>query len=133
MDRAWPADYWEREGRLRRRGMAARLYVKCLPHGGDDPLLAVVVKPLAGEPVLNDDRPWELRVSLCYKSEVQQFRDVRLLQRRWQGRLVRLQFSWTGSGGTGFLACRDKLRKDRLVKKLHRGGWYGKRPLHMSF
>ena len=133
MDRTWPADYWEREGRLRRDGMVARLSVEYLPDGGDDPLLAVVVEPLPGEPVLNDERPWPLHVSLCFKSEVRRARDLKALRRRWQGRLVRLRFSWTGSGGTGFLACRDKLRKDRLVKKLRRGGWYGKRPLHMSF
>ena len=78
MARDWPADYWEREGRLRQHGMAARLYVEVLPDGGDDPLLAVVLKPLAGEPVLNDERPWQLHVSLCFKSEVQRSRDCPL-------------------------------------------------------
>ena len=106
MARVWPADYWERERRLRRFGLLARLSVEYLPDGGDDPLLAVVAKPLAGEPVLNEERPWDLQT----------------LRRRWQGRLVRLRFSWTGSGGTGFLACRDALRRDRLARKLRKQG-----------
>ena len=132
MDRAWPADYWERERRLRRFGLLARLSVEYLPDGGDNPLLAVVVQPLPGEPVLNDERPWPLHFSLCFKSEVRRPRDLETLRRRWGGRLVRLRFSWTGSGGTGFLACRDVLRRDRLVRRLHKQGWYEKRGLHCS-
>ena len=133
MDRAWPVDYWDREGRLRRDGMVARLTVEFLPDGGDDPLLAVVVDPLPGEPVLNDERPWPLHFSICFKSELRRPRDVQLLRRRWHGRLARLRFSWTGSGGTGFLACRDRLRRDWLARKLRKHGWYRNRAIHCSF
>ena len=111
--------------------MLARLSVEFLP--GKDPLLAMVAKPLEGEPVLNDNRPWPLHFSLCFKSELERPRDLEKLRRRWHGRLVRLRFSWTGSGGTGFLACRDPLRRDSLVRKMHKKGWYGNRALHCSF
>ena len=54
MDRAWPVDYWTRVDRLKREGLKGQVTVEFLDPSDTDPLLAIVAKPDAGQPVLHD-------------------------------------------------------------------------------
>ena len=124
----WGSDaaYEQRKGALERCGLLAWLRVE----KGSGGLLAVNVYPVAGEVDLALWRPWQLHVSVAFAGEYTEAQ-FEALRRALDRRLHRFRFEKFTSGGTGELRSDDRVW--RAVRPIHARGWYGDRPIHMSF
>jgi hypothetical protein len=128
----WPVDYWLRWARLKEQGLPCTISVEFLP--GSDPLLALLLKPLPGAPLLSDPCP-ALHVSLCFASDLGSPLMSALAEqvtRKWHGETSTLTFDWLGGGGAAMLAA-SGVGACPCVTQLHAGGYYGGRCLHVSF
>ena len=119
------ASYERRKDFLDRNGLLAWIR---LEWSGE--LLVANVYPVAGETDLALWRPWQLHVSVAFRGELPDG-DIARLRRLVDKRLFRIKFRDFGSGGSGEIARDDPLYT--AVRPFHARGWYGKRPLHMSF
>ena len=124
----WPShdEYMQRKADLLRDG----LHVK-LEFDNDNGFMSFTVLILRG-PMLRDEPPHRLHVSLCYDNEV----DAALLRQiceKWHNVVTHLNIGWVGRGGTAYIedcpfsAC-------PLVSQAHSEGYYsGYGGLHISF
>ena len=119
------AGYDVRKTSLERQGLLAWVKLEW-----DGELLAANIFPVEGEVDLALWRPWQLHVSVAFRAEVSEA-EVAHLRRLVDRRLFRIRFRNFGSGGSGDIAHDDPLYS--ALGPVHARGWYGKRPLHMSF
>ena len=119
------AGYETRKTSLERQGLLAWIRLEW-----DGELLVANVFPVDGEVDLALWRPWQLHVSVAFRGEVSEA-EVARLKRLVDRRLFRIRFHNFGSGGSGDIAVDDPLY--RALRPVHARGWYGRRPLHMSF
>jgi hypothetical protein len=134
-------EYWRRVHELQWRGgfwASARLaWLHNKPD--EEPLLAIVLEPLKGEYfpnfMLHDalkDTRWEgvpTHLSLCFQSECPP-RLLRGALRRWRERGVWVECRRVTSGATCEVGGR--LAECPVLQKLHNGGYYKDRALHVS-
>ena len=127
IQKRWGGDagYESRKTSLERQGLLAWVRLEY-----DDELLAAKIFPVDGEVDLALRRPWQLHVSIAFRGEVSEAEVVHL-RRLVDRRLFRIRFRNFGSGGSGNIAPDDPLY--RALGPVHARGWYGRRPLHMSF
>ena len=139
-----PADhlYWQRVGRLRRAGgfWCRAVLAELHAEPGQSPLLALQLTPAGWWPHLSlpgalagtEAEGSPAHLSLCYLSEAAA-EDLAAAQAKW-GRPRRVWVSCTRvtSGATCQLGRGCPLSACPVLRRLHAGGWYRERPLHVS-
>jgi len=108
-----------------------------------DPLLVIRTLPLDGQyfPYKNTTNRWaNWHVSICFKSDGEQRHaytdeDLSYLVHKFDNKELQLRFSrisnWITSGDLD--VHNDPIASDPVVQRVHRAGWYGEKPLHISF
>ena len=143
-----PAGYWKRAAELERRGgfwATARL-VAMYGKAGEEALLAIALAPWKDayfpelmRPGALDGTCWEgvpLHLSLCFESECSDMLLEEALRKWGRPRRVWVSCERVTSGATCQLRTRGRgcgeLPACRLLRRMHREGWYSNRPLHVS-
>ena len=143
-----PAEYWKRAAELERRGgfwATARL-VAMYGKAGEEALLAIALAPWKDayfpelmRPGALDSTCWEgvpLHLSLCFESECSDMLLEEALRKWGRPRRVWVSCERVTSGATCQLRTRGRgcgeLPACRLLRRMHREGWYSNRAWHVS-
>jgi hypothetical protein len=126
--------WWDRMAALRRKGLWATVQVDIAPPYKGTPLLMLALSDVDERqlPRKHAQRGFKLHVSLCLTTEVNSWTDIAELAARWDGRRHLITFDRTGPSGGCSIAAGNLLCRDPLIRRLHSGGLYAGRPLHVS-
>ena len=134
MDRLSPASQADWDGVVRRfTRFQAKVRARYMNAAyGSDPLLVLEVQPLGNFPTTmppNSETPWHISVAFYDRG---QRRDFEKLVEKYRRSEVKTLVGHIQGASFELDTLRCEVGSDPLLQRLHRSGYYGDRPLHIS-